>query len=157
MECYKKQGKLHRKFAFQILLEIHQFFSSQPSLVDINVPEGRSNQACGSGFGKKKNGSGALYLERREIFKILLNGYFKLFQMPSFLFAYIVWGTKTWIRFFLPKIDPHHWVKLIFFFSRRTARATEMRTYWSRFVMLYYEFRFYEFWRRIQFLMFVNV
>ena len=41
MECYKKQGKLHRKYAFQILLEILQYFASQPTLVDINVPLGK--------------------------------------------------------------------------------------------------------------------
>ena len=41
MECYKNQGKLHRRFAFQILLEILQFFSTQPSLVDISVPDGK--------------------------------------------------------------------------------------------------------------------
>ena len=41
MECYKKQGKLHRRFAFQILLDINQYFSSQPTLVDIDVPTGK--------------------------------------------------------------------------------------------------------------------
>ena len=40
MECFKNQGKLHRKYAFQILLEINQYFSSQPTLVDISVPDG---------------------------------------------------------------------------------------------------------------------
>ena len=41
MECYKGQGKLHRRYAFQILLEILQYFSNQPTLVDVTVPDGK--------------------------------------------------------------------------------------------------------------------
>ncbi len=43
MECYKSQGSLHRRYAFQILLEILQYFSNQPTLVDVTVPDGESN------------------------------------------------------------------------------------------------------------------
>jgi len=52
MECYKKQGKLHRRFAFQILLEINQYFSSQPTLVDITVPHGSNFTVCGDIHGQ---------------------------------------------------------------------------------------------------------
>jgi serine/threonine-protein phosphatase 5 len=41
MECYKGQGKLHRRYAFQILLDILQYFCSQPTLVDVTIPHGK--------------------------------------------------------------------------------------------------------------------
>jgi hypothetical protein len=40
METYKNQGKLHRRFAFQILLDILHYFSNQPTLVDVTIPQG---------------------------------------------------------------------------------------------------------------------
>jgi len=52
METYKKQGKLHRKFAFQILLDILQFFSSAPTLVDVTIPEGKEFTVCGDIHGQ---------------------------------------------------------------------------------------------------------
>ena len=52
MECYKKQGKLHRKFAFQILLEILQYFSSCPTLVDVNIPKDKKFTVCGDIHGQ---------------------------------------------------------------------------------------------------------
>jgi hypothetical protein len=40
LETYKGQGKLHRRYAFQILLDILQYFTSQPTLVDVTIPHG---------------------------------------------------------------------------------------------------------------------
>ena len=63
---------------------------------------GSLQQGWGSGFGKKKNGSGALYLKRREIFKSLKNEYFRLYLKASFLFAYF-WCQKSSV---IPRILP---------------------------------------------------
>jgi len=52
METYKKQGSLHRKFAFQILLDILKYFSSQPTLVDISIPEKSKFTVCGDIHGQ---------------------------------------------------------------------------------------------------------
>jgi len=52
MECYKNQGKLHRRFAFQMLLEILQYFRNQPSLVDISVPDEAKFTVCGDIHGQ---------------------------------------------------------------------------------------------------------
>ena len=64
MEIYKNQGKLHRRFAFQILLEILQYFSSQPSLVDISIPDDKKFTVCGDVHGQ--------FFDLMNIFK--LNG-----------------------------------------------------------------------------------
>ncbi|PSN48930.1 Serine/threonine-protein phosphatase 5 [Blattella germanica] len=39
MKTYREQGKLHRKYAYQILLDVKQLFMSQPSLVEITIPD----------------------------------------------------------------------------------------------------------------------
>jgi len=52
METYKKQGSLHRKFAFQILLDILKYFSSQPTLVDVSIPDGSKFTVCGDIHGQ---------------------------------------------------------------------------------------------------------
>ena len=52
MEAYKAQKTLHRRYAFQILLEVKKFFSSQPTLVDVEVPEGRKFTICGDIHGQ---------------------------------------------------------------------------------------------------------
>jgi serine/threonine-protein phosphatase 5 len=52
IECYKTQGKLHRRYAFQILLEILEFFSTQPSLVDVTVPDENKFTVCGDIHGQ---------------------------------------------------------------------------------------------------------
>ena len=52
MECYKKQGKLHRKFAFQMLLEILQYFTTCPTLVDVNIPSDKKFTVCGDIHGQ---------------------------------------------------------------------------------------------------------
>ncbi|KAG8223861.1 hypothetical protein J437_LFUL005424 [Ladona fulva] len=52
MECYKNQKKLHRKYAYKILLDIKQWFMSQPSLVDITVPDDQKFTICGDIHGQ---------------------------------------------------------------------------------------------------------
>ena len=52
METYKKQGKLHRKFAFQMLLEILQYFSSCPTLVEVTIPAEKKFTVCGDIHGQ---------------------------------------------------------------------------------------------------------
>jgi len=52
MDTYKRQGTLHRRYAFQILLDILKFFSSQPSLVDVSIPEGSKFTVCGDIHGQ---------------------------------------------------------------------------------------------------------
>nr|CAD7454075.1 unnamed protein product [Timema tahoe] len=47
MESYKKQGKLHRKYAYKILLDVKQLFMSQPSLVDIKIEDKNKFTVCG--------------------------------------------------------------------------------------------------------------
>ena len=52
MECFKKQGKLHRKFAFQILLDILQYFTTCPTLVDVVIPDDKKFTVCGDIHGQ---------------------------------------------------------------------------------------------------------
>lgn len=52
METYKSQGKLHRRYAFQILLDILQYFSSQPTLVDVTIPHDKKFTVCGDIHGQ---------------------------------------------------------------------------------------------------------
>ena len=52
MECYKKQGKLHRRFAFQMLLDILQYFTTCPTLVDVNIPSDKKFTVCGDIHGQ---------------------------------------------------------------------------------------------------------
>ena len=59
---------------FPFLLPL--LFSFLPPFFLQKVP---GKQVFGSGFWPKRPGSGALYLKRREIFKILMNKYFRYF------------------------------------------------------------------------------
>lgn len=52
MECYKQMGKLHRKYAYKILLDAKEYFKKQPSLVDIIVPEDGKFTVCGDIHGQ---------------------------------------------------------------------------------------------------------
>lgn len=49
---YKKQSRLHRKYAYKILLDIKALFMSQPSLVDITVPDDEKFTICGDIHGQ---------------------------------------------------------------------------------------------------------
>lgn len=52
MEHYKKQKKLHRKYAYKILCDIDVYLRTQPSLVDINVPDETKFTICGDIHGQ---------------------------------------------------------------------------------------------------------
>lgn len=49
---YKKQNKLHRKYAYKILLDIKAWFMAQPSLVDVTIPEDSKFTICGDIHGQ---------------------------------------------------------------------------------------------------------
>ncbi|XP_046744529.1 serine/threonine-protein phosphatase 5 [Diprion similis] len=61
---YKKQNKLHRKYAYKILLDIKAWFTAQPSLVDISIPDESKFTICGDIHGQ--------YYDLLNVFK--LNG-----------------------------------------------------------------------------------
>ncbi|XP_064599585.1 serine/threonine-protein phosphatase 5-like [Liolophura sinensis] len=52
MLTFKDQKKLHRKYAYQILLQAKEIFSSQPSLVDITIPGNEKFTVCGDIHGQ---------------------------------------------------------------------------------------------------------
>lgn len=52
LDYYRNQKVLHRRYAFQILLDIRTYFMSQPSLVDIEVPDDRKFTICGDIHGQ---------------------------------------------------------------------------------------------------------
>lgn len=52
LEWYKKQNKLHRKYAYKILLDVKAWFMAQPSLVDITIPEDSKFTICGDIHGQ---------------------------------------------------------------------------------------------------------
>nr|SVE78147.1 EOG090X03S1 [Daphnia lumholtzi] len=52
LDAYKDQKKLHRKYAFQILLEVADLFKAQPSLIDVTIPEDSKFTVCGDIHGQ---------------------------------------------------------------------------------------------------------
>ncbi|KAK4885343.1 hypothetical protein RN001_001614 [Aquatica leii] len=64
MELYKKQGKLHRKYAYKILLDIKTYFMAQPSLIDVYIEDEDKFTVCGDIHGQ--------YFDLMNIFE--LNG-----------------------------------------------------------------------------------
>ncbi|XP_011163742.1 serine/threonine-protein phosphatase 5 [Solenopsis invicta] len=64
LEWYRNQNKLHRKYAYKILLDVKSWFMAQPSLVDITIPEEKKFTICGDIHGQ--------YYDLLNIFK--LNG-----------------------------------------------------------------------------------
>lgn len=52
MELYKNQGKLHRKYAYKILLDVKAYFMKQPSLVDIQIGDDDKFTVCGDVHGQ---------------------------------------------------------------------------------------------------------
>ncbi|KAH9643027.1 hypothetical protein HF086_013588, partial [Spodoptera exigua] len=64
MEFYKKQNKLHKKYAYKILIDVKAYLQKQPSLVDIKVADDAKFTVCGDIHGQ--------YYDLMNIFK--LNG-----------------------------------------------------------------------------------
>ncbi|CAH1995895.1 unnamed protein product [Acanthoscelides obtectus] len=52
MELYKNQGKLHRKYAYKILLDIKAYFMKKPSLIDITFGDDDKFTVCGDIHGQ---------------------------------------------------------------------------------------------------------
>ncbi|VDP03031.1 unnamed protein product [Soboliphyme baturini] len=65
VETFRDQKKLHRKFAYSILLQALKYFKTVPSLVEIDLPKGSRLTVCGDVHGQ--------YYDLLNIFH--LNGY----------------------------------------------------------------------------------
>ncbi|XP_039062817.1 serine/threonine-protein phosphatase 5 isoform X1 [Hibiscus syriacus] len=52
MDDFKNQKCLHRRYAFQIVLQTREMLRAQPPLVDINVPDGSHFTVCGDVHGQ---------------------------------------------------------------------------------------------------------
>ncbi|XP_022909850.1 serine/threonine-protein phosphatase 5 [Onthophagus taurus] len=52
MELFKNQGKLHRKYAYKILLDVKTYFMEQSSLVDIKIGDEDKFTVCGDIHGQ---------------------------------------------------------------------------------------------------------
>lgn len=52
LKWFKDQKILHKKYAFKILLEVKEIFSSSPSLVDVEIPECNRFTVCGDIHGQ---------------------------------------------------------------------------------------------------------
>ncbi|KAG1681761.1 Serine/threonine-protein phosphatase 5 [Nymphon striatum] len=52
MESYKNQKKLHKKYAYKILIDVKAYFKEQPSLVDISVADDQKFTICGDIHGQ---------------------------------------------------------------------------------------------------------
>jgi len=52
MAYYKDRKTLHRRYAFQILVDILSYFKTQPTLVDVDVPDGKKFTICGDIHGQ---------------------------------------------------------------------------------------------------------
>ncbi|VFQ64412.1 unnamed protein product [Cuscuta campestris] len=52
MEDFKNQKNLHKRYAYQIVLQTREMLRSLPSLVDISVPEGKHFTVCGDVHGQ---------------------------------------------------------------------------------------------------------
>ncbi|XP_028073172.1 serine/threonine-protein phosphatase 5-like isoform X5 [Camellia sinensis] len=52
MGDFKNQKCLHKRYAFQIVLQIREMLGALPSLVDINIPDGKHFTVCGDVHGQ---------------------------------------------------------------------------------------------------------
>ncbi|XP_076906169.1 serine/threonine-protein phosphatase 5-like isoform X1 [Bidens hawaiensis] len=52
MDDFKNQKLLHKRYAFQIVLQTREILMALPSLVDINVPDGKHFTVCGDVHGQ---------------------------------------------------------------------------------------------------------
>ncbi|XP_061722125.1 serine/threonine-protein phosphatase 5 [Cydia pomonella] len=52
MEHYKQQKKLHKKYAYKILIDVKSYLQKQPSLVDIKVGDDKKFTVCGDIHGQ---------------------------------------------------------------------------------------------------------
>ncbi|KAK2554288.1 Serine/threonine-protein phosphatase 5 [Acropora cervicornis] len=52
IERFTNQKKIHKKYAYKILLEVKKIFETQPSMVDISIPENGKLTVCGDIHGQ---------------------------------------------------------------------------------------------------------
>ncbi|KAF2290638.1 hypothetical protein GH714_014821 [Hevea brasiliensis] len=52
MDDFKNQKCLHKRYAFQIVLQTREMLQALPSLVDINIPDGKHFTVCGDVHGQ---------------------------------------------------------------------------------------------------------
>ncbi|XP_044731006.1 serine/threonine-protein phosphatase 5 [Chrysoperla carnea] len=52
METYKNQGKLHRKYAYKILLDIKEYLMALPSLIEVPIGDNDKFTVCGDIHGQ---------------------------------------------------------------------------------------------------------
>ena len=52
LEHYRVQKKLHRRYAFQILVDVRKYFSQQPTLIEVSVPDESKFTICGDIHGQ---------------------------------------------------------------------------------------------------------
>lgn len=52
IERFRNQKKIHKKYAYRILLEVKKIFEKQPSLVEITIPENCKFTVCGDIHGQ---------------------------------------------------------------------------------------------------------
>ncbi|KAK0088617.1 hypothetical protein PV325_011310 [Microctonus aethiopoides] len=52
LKWYKDENKLHRKYAYQILLDVKSWFMAQPSLIDVPIPDDNKFTICGDIHGQ---------------------------------------------------------------------------------------------------------
>lgn len=52
IEWYRNEKKLHRKYAYKILLDIKAMFMEQPSLIDVSIPDEGKFTVCGDIHGQ---------------------------------------------------------------------------------------------------------
>lgn len=52
MDDFKNQKSLHRRYALQIVLQTREMLRSLPTLVDVNVPDGKHFTVCGDVHGQ---------------------------------------------------------------------------------------------------------
>uniref|UniRef100_A0A336LH31 protein-serine/threonine phosphatase n=1 Tax=Culicoides sonorensis TaxID=179676 RepID=A0A336LH31_CULSO len=52
LEWYRQQKKLHRKYAYKILCDVENYFRTQPSLVDVTIPDDKKFTVCGDIHGQ---------------------------------------------------------------------------------------------------------
>ncbi|KAK4796797.1 hypothetical protein SAY86_029123 [Trapa natans] len=52
MEDFRNQKSLHKRYAFHIVLQVREMLRILPSLVDVNVPEGKHFTVCGDVHGQ---------------------------------------------------------------------------------------------------------
>lgn len=52
MQAYKEQKKLHRRYAYKILLDVKEYFSTQPTLVQVDIADNQKFTVCGDIHGQ---------------------------------------------------------------------------------------------------------